>query len=305
MRIYNQIEDFIVTSTHVGLTIGTFDGVHKGHQFILEQLRKAIGPSGQISVLTFTNHPSHVLRPEQSIPLLCTVAHKTKLFEQYGVDNVVIIPFSSHLSDYRAESFIEYIRAFIPFSHLVLGHDARLGKNRHGDKETMQQLAKHWQFEIQYLDPYKNGDAPISSTTVRQAIQKGNFQEAERLLGRPYSIYSAVEKGLGKGKKIGFPTANIDVSELCLPPLGVYAVNVICGQEKLKGVANLGIAPTLKTDQRPTLEVHLFSQDQDLYGKYVEVFFQKFLRPEKKFKSVEDLKKQIQIDVDLAKELLG
>lgn len=306
MKIYYKIDDPHPPhslDSPIGLSIGTFDGVHKGHQYLLNTLRQIIGKSGQIFLLTYTNHPSQVLK-HQTTPLLCTIPHKIKLLEEYGVNDLVIIPFTKDLSHLKAEQFLEEVRSAISFTHLVVGYDTKLGKDRHGDKSHLELLGKILGFELHYLDVFKEGDKVVSSTAIRSAIQKGDFREAQNLLGRPYSIYSLVSAGHGKGKHIGFPTANMEVAELCLPPFGVYAVSAIYHGQRFNGIANLGVAPTIKMNAFPTLEVHLFNHlAEDLYGKYIEVFFHEYIRPEIKFDSVDSLRSQISRDIEKAKQL--
>ncbi len=297
MRLFHQIEDFPKESENTIITIGNFDGMHKGHASVLEYLDKLARSNESKTLITFSNHPSQVLNPNATTPLLCTSSHKLKLIEEFGIDNLFLLPFTKELSQLSAELFIEKLKAFIPFSHLVLGHDAKIGKERQGDKSTMQKLAQQWDFRVHYLEAFELDGIPISSTIIRHAIQAGDFEKAELYLGRPYSIYSTVTTGEGKGKLIGFPTANIDISGLCLPPKGVYAVKVIWNNNVYSGIANLGVAPTIKSANLLMLEVHLLEFNQNLYQKNIEVIFQKFIRPERKFNSVDELKVQIKNDI--------
>lgn len=299
MQIFYKIEDFPNDSKPIILTIGNFDGLHKGHAFVLKTMTEAADTTYRTCAITFDNHPSEVLRPEHKIPLLCTYEHKIKLLDQFKVNTAIVLHFTLELASYSAESFISHVREFIPFTHLILGHDATLGKNRLGKPDTMLALAKKLHFEIQYLKEYRHEEKIISSSFLRLLLNEGKLDEVEALLGRPYSIYSKVIPGIGKGKEIGFPTANIAIKRLCLPPYGVYSISLKSKDSSLySGLANLGIAPTVKNSNEPHLEVHLFNQNLDLYGEYVEVFFHQYIRPEKKFASLEDLKKQIRMDID-------
>jgi riboflavin kinase/FMN adenylyltransferase len=297
MRVFYQIEDFPKNQAPIALTIGTFDGLHKGHMHLLKHLSDISGSHNQTGVITFSNHPSQVLRPHSPHSFVCTLDHKIKMLSQAGVEYLFLIPFTRDLAEQTASSFISKLQEFIPFSHLILGHDARIGKNREGDKNAIRELAKEGDFEVQYLDALHYDESPISSTSIKEAIQKGNLSLAESLLGRPYSIYSKVIHGSGQGKHIGFPTANVKVTGLCLPPQGVYAATLIDEGKEFLGIANLGTAPTLKKSAEPLLEMHVFDHNYNLYEKYVEIILHEFLRPECTFKSSDALKIQIQKDI--------
>lgn len=305
MRIFYHLEKFLPPAQPLVLTIGNFDGVHRGHAFVLQQVfTQAQAVEGSSCVLTFSNHPSEILKPDHPTSLLCTSQHKLELLKEIGVDSLVFMPFTAHLAQETAKAFIQKLCNHIPFSHLILGYDATLGKDRQGDRSVMQQLAKELNFQIQYLEEYKDQGDPISSSRIRQRLQQGDLQAVESLLGRPYSIYSKVLSGSGQGKLLGFPTANLSTQGLCLPPYGVYAVQIKKKGLLFSGIANLGIAPTLKNNSYPILEVHLLCHIQDMYDEEIEVIFLQFIRPEKKFVSVDDLKTQIQLDVDYVKRLV-
>lgn len=302
MHVFSRIEDFYTSQRPIILTIGNFDGVHQGHQFILQNMKRLAGPQGHVSVITFSNHPSEILRPNHPTLLLSTLSHKIKLLEQLGINSLLILPFTSEIAEQTAEHFVKTLRRTIPFSYLMLGHDATLGKNRQGNKETMSALAQQLGFEVHYAEEYRQKGFPVSSTEVRKHIQQGHLDEAHRLLGRPYSIYSIIESGAGKGREIGYPTLNLATKGLCLPPFGVYTVTIRDHHHTFQGIANLGKAPTIKNSQEPVLEVHILSSfNQTLDRAEIEVIFHQFLREEKRFDSVESLQKQIQSDVDFAK----
>jgi riboflavin kinase / FMN adenylyltransferase len=305
MEVLERLEDFVPNRQPLVLTIGNFDGMHRGHCAVLKRARSFAGNEGEIVVLTFRNHPSEILRPEQPTPLLCTLPHKLQLLQQIGVDTVLLLPFTGYLAKHSAASFIERIRQFIPFSYLVLGHDATLGRDRQGKRPIMLELGDQWGFNVFYQEEYRFEGQPVSSTRIREALRQGDFDQVNQLLDRPYSIYALVSKGKGKGKQMGIPTANLEVAGLCLPPYGVYAVEVIKNSRSIQGVANLGIAPTMRMDVNPILEVHLFDYEQNLYGDYLEVIFKNFIRPEQKFNNLEELHEQITIDIKLAKEFFS
>lgn len=284
------------------LTIGTFDGIHLGHQSLLNYintLKKQL--NAKTAVLTFSNHPAEILRPQQVPPLLCSIQHKIKLLNEQQFDSFFLIPFTKEFSQLEPEEFLLYIRKQFPFSHLVLGHDAKFGKEKKGDHNHILHLARTLNFQIEYISEFQILGQTVSSTKIRESIQQGNLKEAEIWLGRKFSIYGKVLNGQKKGKLLGFPTVNLDLTGLCIPPLGVYIVQILAKGNRYNGVANIGIAPTLRIDNSPLLEAHLFSFEEDLYGENIEVQIEAFIRPEKKFASVEDLKKQISADVEQAK----
>lgn len=305
MKLLNQLTDYKKNKDYkdsVVLTIGNFDGVHRGHLAVLDRVKHLAKKNGETVVLTFSNHPSQILRPEKNLQLICSPLHKLKLLEEQNINTVISIEFSRELANRSAASFIEQVHESLSFSHLVLGHDATLGKDRHGDRAIIQELGVEWNFNVHYLDEYCVDGVPVSSTRIRNLLNCGNLENVNLLLDRPYSIYGRVNEGLGKGKEIGFPTANLDVSELCLPPLGVYEVQVKYQSRLEQGIANLGIAPTVKNDSKPVLEVHLFNLTENLYGQYVEVIFSKFIRPEQKFNNIQELREQILKDIQKCKQ---
>lgn len=306
MKILNSLTSPHLPSRPIALTIGNFDGVHLGHQTVLDKINAyASSHNGESVAISFTNHPSSVLRPDQKVCQICALDHKTSLLKKAGIDYLILLTFTKELSEHTAEEFIQKVRRDIPFNYLILGHDATLGKDRQGDRKKMEALASEMRFEVHYLPEQAIGGERISSTKIRHLIQKGEFLHVSKLLGRDYSIYSKVVSGKKIGKQIGFPTANLSVGELCLPPLGVYAVRVRLEDRLFLGAANLGYAPTVRHDPNPLLEVFLFDADIDLYDQLLEVIFVAYLRPEVKFESIDALKAQIQGDISEAKKMLN
>ena len=306
MQIAYSLEEIPTSAKPVVLTIGSYDGLHLGHQAVLEHLVQTARKQNLRSVvLTFSNHPTTVLRPANPIPLICTQVHKLKLFDKASIDMVILLPFTREFSEQSADQFLRKVRHAFHFQTLILGSDAHIGKNREGDQATVTALADQLGFSIEYFPDRLMDGQRISSNLIREAIRQGDLKQVAVLLGRPYSIYSTVLKGNGKGATLGFPTANLDVSGLCLPPLGVYAVALLEGGRKYHGVANLGVAPTMKEINEPVLEVHLFDHSSDLYGRKVEVLFQEFIRQEMRFNGVEELKEQIARDVQTARRMHG
>ena len=264
------------------LTIGNFDGVHAGHKRVISRLCEL---SDKPTVFTFSNHPSEVLQASPK-KMLSHPDHKLALLEKMAVE-VIIEPFTPELSKLSPEEFLKRFE----IDHLILGHDAAFGFNRTGQAAELERLSRKMGFNLEYMEPLHYKNRPISSSYIREVIEKGDFITALPLLGRPYSIQGKVKRGAGR--HLGYPTANLDVSGLCLPPFGVYHVRV----GEYEGVANLGTAPTFD-GKKEQLEVHLLNFSGDLYDQVIDVIFLKFLRPEKRFESKEALIKQIQADIN-------
>lgn len=281
-------------------SLGNFDGVHLGHLAVIERV---CALSKESALLTFSNHPAVVLKGSPP-PLLTSTPHKLKLISEAGIRQTILLPFTKELSQKTAGEFLKEIHASYPFTHLVLGHDAHFGHNRDGVEENLRSIGQKLGFSLEYLPPVIINGSPISSSRIRNLLKEGQIEEAKALLGRPFSIYGEVIHGKGLGKKLGFPTANMALPGGPLLPLGVYSVSVIYENALFKGVANLGVAPTIPSnDPTPILEVHLIDtlpEGQSYYGKTMNVQFNKFLRPEEKFPSLEALKRQIEHDISVA-----
>ncbi len=274
------------------LTIGFFDGVHLGHQALLSRADTCV---------TFSGHPSSTLHPEEPLPLITSHAHRLALIKPY-VQDIHILDFTTDLATQDPKTFLTSLP---PFDHLLLGHDARLGKDRSGTPEVLQEIATAHNFILEYLPPVLIDNAPVSSSRIRLALREGDLVLAEELLGRPYSIMGTVLRGAGHGDKIGYPTANLDLTGLSHPPFGVYAITLTADHADHPGIANLGVAPTLQHNRKPLLEAHLFDVDHNLYDKTVEVTLHTYLRPEQKFNSPEALKAQIAQDITRTKSILN
>lgn len=307
MQVYTSFAD--INRSELGnciLTIGNFDGVHLGHQKVLAQLtERAKKHHAKSVVLTFKNHPSDILRPHLSVAKICTLEHKLHLLASSGIDAVILLEFTLDFSQQTVEEFLEKIYQAIDFNYLILGHDATIGKNREGNRQRVEEYAKHHHFEVEYVEPLIDGEQPVSSSRIRKHIQAGELTAASQLLGRPYSIQSNVITGLAKGKEMGFPTANLDITGLCLPPLGVYRMIACYQNQQYPAVANLGKAPTVRSDEKTLLEVHVLNQELKLTGQTFEGIFCEYIRPEKKFENLDQLKKQIEADTQYAIKAFG
>lgn len=286
----------------MALAIGTFDGVHKGHQAIIQNIIDVAKKRDSYSaIVTYENHPSRILRPDNPVLSICTLTHKIELLEQTQLDYIILYNFDQNFASQTASQFLSNLMEISPFEYLNMGYDGKIGKNRTGDMQHLSDLSKKLCFDLAYTSAYPANEMPISSTHIRNYIREGNLKKAAELLGRPYSIKGYVVAGKGIGEKIGFPTANIVIRDLETPPQGVWAVEAILENKPLRAVANLGVAPTLHRERDIFLEVHIPDKNIDLYGKKLEVVFHQFLRPELCFQNIDELKQQLQQDINAAK----
>lgn len=300
MEIHSKLQNAkIISQAPAVLLIGFFDGVHLGHQQIFKKLRK----SSLVShIITFRCHPFNVLNPDlPPVKLITTCSQKITLIEKYAYPNhLYTLRFSKTFSQMTYIAFFHWIRRYIPFKKLILGHDSCFGKNRQGCLPNLLKLAKELSFEIEYVPAITIDNQIISSTYLRTLIKKGHLSLLSKLLGRKYSIQEKINKGRQYALKyLNTPTVNLRINnELELLPLGVYAVTIKYKKSLYQGVANLGLSPTFKEFQdQPKLEVHIFNFNKNIYDEEIEVFFHNFLREEKKFGSVEELKNQIHLDI--------
>ena len=288
------------------LALGVFDGVHTGHQAVIARAVEAATRDGGLAgVLTFDPHPIRVIAPGKApTALLGTLAHKARVMEKLGVRLFIPLHFDLQLAQMEASEFIEKLTA-APVKTIAVGEDWRFGHHRSGDVNFLQQEAARRGFKLEAVSPVMHDGERVSSTRIRQAIRDGNLATAEQMLGRPYSVSGKVTEGKKLGRTLGFPTANLTTGEAQLPPDGVWVVRVLLPDGRdLAGVANLGLRPTVGGDRR-WLEVHLLDFSGDLYGQELEIRFQKHLRPEIKFPSIDALRLQIRQDADEARRLLG
>lgn len=278
----------------IALTIGNFDGVHLGHQALLKKLKER---GKKTAVVTFSNHPSTILK-QKPVKLISTLSHKLHLLQ--NIDFLIVKEFTTELSQLSAEDFLLQVQKEIPFSKLILGQPSRLGHKREAGHQEIDHLALKLGFAFEPISLLDEDGQICSSTRIRNLIALGELKQVETLLGRPYSIFSQVQLGEGKGRLLGFRTLNVAVNSLSLPPLGVYTASIKHKNRFYKGIANLGFAPTLKTLEEPLLEVHLLDCEEILIEEEIEVVFHHFLRQEMKFSSPEALKNQIKLDIQLA-----
>ncbi|HUW25364.1 MAG TPA: bifunctional riboflavin kinase/FAD synthetase [Gallionella sp.] len=288
----------------VALTIGNFDGVHLGHHALLDELRAAAQARGLLAaVIIFEPHPREFFSPQQAPARLTSLREKLELFNTIGVDRVHVCRFNAHFAQTSAAEFIHALHKKLVTKFVLIGDDFRFGNGRAGDFALMEKIGSQHGFTVQAVHSVLHGGVRISSTAVRAALADGNMRMAQSYLGRPYSISGRVEHGDGMGKRLGFPTANIQLKHNCPPLSGIFVVHVHAeGMGVLQGVANLGVRPTLRQDNKPVLEVHLFEFSQQIYNKHLRLDFLHKLRDEEKYPDVETLTRQIALDVEQAKQ---
>ena len=288
------------------LTIGSFDGVHKGHVKVLRRLLQlARRQQASTTVMTFDPHPRCVLAPDTCPLSLTTVDEKAAVLAELGVDHLVVMPFTHRLSQLTATEFMDKTTARVPLRGLVIGYDFALGHQRRGDRAFLEHYGDHHGFEVEVITPHSAEGHIISSSLIRALLLEGQVAHAARLLGRHYSISSFVEHGTGTGSRIGFPTANLAITpNKLVPKNGVYAVWVDIAGASYPGALNAGYRPTFG-GKRLTVEAFIFDFDRDLYQEEVRVRFVQRIRDEKKFESPEALVKQIGKDVARARKILS
>lgn len=286
-------------------TIGAFDGVHLGHCEVIGQLlRKSKELALPSVVIVFEPLPREYFSPLNAPARISSFREKFRALEALGVDRILRIRFTERLQTMSAQQFIDAIFVEgLSVAHIVLGDDFRFGNDREGDLGLLKRQGERYGYEVEPTLTVEWGDKRISSTRIREALELADFELAERLLGRPYSISGKVVYGRQLGRSIGFPTANLELQRLRAPLSGVYAVEVLgVGQEHVEGVANVGTRPTVNDSIKANLEVHILDGDVDLYGRRIEVTFRHKLRDEQKFESIDELVKNITRDVENARE---
>ena len=300
MKIFNSIQEFTSPAKTI-VTLGTFDGVHKGHRSILEKLVNSGNATGCESVvLTFFPHPRMVLQQNSDIRLLSTMAEKAALLEQTGLDNLIVHPFDMAFSRLTAEEFVKDILVDkLNIQKIIIGHDHRFGRNRTANIDDLIRFGIEYGFEVEKISALEVDEVSVSSTKIRNALSEGNVATANAYLGYPYFLTGNVVQGKQLGRTIGFPTANIAITEdyKLIPANGVYAVTATIEGSIIDGMMNIGNRPTVDGTQR-TIEVHLLDFSGDIYGKSIQVNLLSRLRDEEKFPSVDALKEQLGKDRD-------
>lgn len=307
MQVIDTLSDFNKQNFAV-VTIGTFDGVHIGHQAILKELvADANQQSGASILITFWPHPRFVLKKGKTdLRLLSTLEEKTNLLASLGLDYLVKIPFTPEFSNLSGEEFIKQVLVdAVGTRKLYIGYDHRFGNDRGGSLTMLEERATHYNYQVEEIPRQDIESIGVSSTKIREALHCGDIQLANSLLGRKYEISGKVVVGRKIGREIDFPTANISIEEeyKLLPSDGAYAVLVDVADDQYKGMMNIGFKPTIGGNER-TIEVHIFNFEEDIYHKDITIRFVEALRKEMKFESIAGLKSQLQLDKELALNIL-
>ena len=299
MKIYQCIQDFEATARSI-VTIGTFDGVHLGHQAIFSKMKEeAARTGGETVVITFFPHPRLVLYQDSvDLKFINTREKKIERLEKVGIDHLVIIPFTKEFARNSSEQFItDYVVKYVHPAKIIIGYDHHFGKNREGNIQLLEKLKHKFGYEVEEVPPFYVEDAPVSSTRIRNLLHDGNVKEANRMLGYEYAITGKVVRGQRIGHKIGYPTANLEIPNeyKLITANGVYACRVLLGDRMLKGMGNIGVRPTIDHGDL-TIEVNIFDFDEDIYDEEITIQFVDRLRDEKKFEGLEALKAQLAKD---------
>jgi len=316
MRIHSSLSDSVNRLTRGAIAIGNFDGMHLGHQALFDVVRRDAGAlGGPACALTFEPHPARLLAPDYAPPLICERPRKRELLASCGITDLVEQPFDAAFAATEPARFVEMLLA-AGIAEVVVGHDFTYGKSRAGTVESLRLALEERGVRLHLIAPVTVNGLVCSSSKVREFVLEGRLEAANLLLGRPFDLDGEVVKGEGRGRKLGWPTANIRTTNELLPAVGVYAVraHLLPSGPPLRGAANLGLNPTFHPESalagpagRPplSLEVHLFDFNQDIYGQRLRVEFVRRLREERRFPGVDALKAQIAKDVEQARRLLA
>jgi len=298
MKKINGVKNFSINSPSI-LTLGTFDGVHKGHQKILKKLKyEAKKDNLKSIVLTFFPHPRTVLNPDFNLKLINTIEERTRLFEKSEIDILITHPFDKNFSELSPDQFVKNILVNkLKIKKILIGYDHRFGKNRTAGFKDLKIFGLKYGFEVIEISVEEKNKVSISSTKIRNSIIEGDIKTAKSYLGYDFSLKGEVVNGNAIGRTIGFPTANLNINQdyKLIPKNGVYLIRTLLEGKKVYGMMNIGVKPTLKSKDT-SIEVNLFEWGGDLYGKVIEVFILHYIREEKKFDSLIKLGNQIKLD---------
>lgn len=305
MQHYQSLEELSLKNSW--LTIGVFDGVHRGHREIIQKLvQDAHANHAPAVVLTFSPHPASVLT-DREIRCLTTPTERADLLGKLGVDAVITQRFTPDLSTVPAHEYMSRLKAHLGLSHLLIGYDFALGKGREGNAPRLAEIGSELGYTVEVVPALSDESGVISSTEIRKLVSIGNMSEAAKLLGYRYSMSGEVIHGAGRGKTINFPTANVDYpKEKVAPPNGIYACWAKLGNEKFMAATNIGLNPTFTPERQiPSLEAYLLDFDRDIYGEVMTLEFVKRLREEIRYTTVEALIEQIHDDVNQTRAILS
>jgi riboflavin kinase / FMN adenylyltransferase len=291
---------------HSVVTVGTFDGVHRGHQEILRYLRqRAEQVGGSATVVSFDPHPREVVQGE-AVPLLSTLDERATLIAAEGVDRFVVLPFTRDLSMLEPEAYVrDVLVETVGMREIVIGYDHAFGRNRTGTRTTLEEMGPRYGFTVDVIPEQMVQEATVSSSRVRSLLLEGNVAESRLLLGRPYAMTGSVSRGDQRGRTIGFPTANLRLPPRKLIPRGgVYAVRASISGDLFGGMMNIGTRPTFGADEVPGTEVHLFDFDRDVYGLDITVYLLDRIRDEQRFSGITELAAQLRRDERASRAIL-
>jgi len=294
------------TKRRSAITIGSFDGVHLGHQQLLSTLVAAARKSDlQSVVITFWPHPAMFFKRVPERYVLTLPEERAELIKKYGVDRVITLDFNQQLASLTAEQFLQILKGHTNFAWLLTGNDFALGKDRLGNLETLRSLGEQMDFHLETIAPKLDGSKVVSSSQVRQALVNGKIRDASKLLGRHFMLPGTVVHGESRGSKIGFPTANLQIApERLIPGNGVYVTRAWLTESDVMSVTNIGVRPTFENQPvEPRVEPHLLNTDTNLYESDMTLEFIEFIRPEKKFNNSKDLARQITKDIKYARKV--
>jgi riboflavin kinase/FMN adenylyltransferase len=300
------LDDIVEFGRETVVTFGVFDGIHIGHQAVIDTLLKRAAQDELMSLLVgFYPHPLAFLAPERCPPVLTPLSKRVEILQQFSIDEIIMLSFDAQIASMSPEFFVERVllekcRA----RHVVVGYACQFGKDRAGNAERLKVLSQKYPFDVSIVPPTEINGAPVHSTRIREALARGDLKWSSELLGRPYSLIGNVVHGDGRGREIGFPTANIETQNQVYPPNGVYAIRAKLEERWLDGVLNIGMRPTFN-GVNIQVEGHFFNFNEVIYGKPVEIFFVEKIRNERKFPSPEFLIQQIQRDIATAREILA
>jgi riboflavin kinase/FMN adenylyltransferase len=291
------------------IAIGIFDGIHIGHKRVIKKILNLRAPGRDKVIVTFDPHPQSVLKQRKTSPRIMSLEHRLFIFERMGLDAVIVIRFTEFIAAMPPEEFVKRILHGIGARKVYVGGNFHFGQGQKGDVETLRKIGGDLGIDIVPVRPVKKRRKVVSSTWLRRLISTGKLKKAEELLRRPVSVLGTVVKGDKRGGALGVPTANIDPHQEVIPPPGVYVVQVDVGGKLFDGVLNIGFKPTfygrkLKRRKEPYIEAHIIDFKGDLYGRFLEIFFIRRLRREKRFKNAEMFRRQIARDIEGAKKVL-
>lgn len=304
MRVIREVQHMDSISEDVFVTIGIFDGVHLGHQKILKILKNMAGTGGKTVLLTFYPHPVKFFNPKGRFYELSTVEKKIELVKPFGINFFVIVPFGEDIANMGAEDFVSdiLVKRF-RLRGLVVGYDFFFGRNRLGDTKMLKRMGEAFGFVTEVIEPVSFMGSIVSSTRIRELILSGKVKEAALFLGRPFDVCGKIVHGAGRGRRLGFPTANIDFRSDLIPLPGVYAVMVGLGGSRYMGLTNVGFNPTFG-EKTLRVEVYILDFSEDIYGEEISLYFIDRIRDERKFASAEDLVAQMKRDVKRGRKIL-